>query len=187
MNVALFGGSFDPPHIGHVLAAAYARATGEFERLLVVPVYAHAFEKPLSPFPDRLAMTRLAMSGLAETEVSPVEASLGAPSRTLRTVQHLLSEHPEYRLRLVVGSDVLGETGSWLSFERVIELSPLFVLDCRGFERAGTPAPVLPAVSSTDVRARLRACQGPRAADTELRQLVPRAVLQYIDERALYR
>ena len=87
MNVAIFGGSFDPPHVGHVLAVAYARATGGFDRVLVVPTYAHSFEKTLSPFAARVDMTSLAMKDLPFAEVSTVEASLPSPSRTIRTLE----------------------------------------------------------------------------------------------------
>src|SRR6476660_232974 len=114
MNVALFGGSFDPPHVGHVLAVSYALSTGPFDGLLVVPVLAHAFGKHLAPYEHRVAMTALAMSDLPRATVSTVEETLGAPSRTLRTVQHLKQAHPDWNLRLVVGADVHLERHEWL-------------------------------------------------------------------------
>jgi nicotinate-nucleotide adenylyltransferase len=187
MDVALFGGSFDPPHVGHVLAVAYAAATGGFDRVLVVPVFAHAFDKALSPFEHRVEMARLAMSDLRSAEVTSVERELGAPSRTLGTVTHLLREHPDWRLRVVVGADVLADTDQWLGFEELTRLAPLFVLGRAGVERRDAPPPLLPAVSSTEVRRLLRGTPGDRSASAELGRLVPRSVLRYLDLHGLHR
>jgi nicotinate-nucleotide adenylyltransferase len=187
VNVGLFGGSFDPPHVGHVLGACYALATGELDELLVVPVFAHAFGKPLTAFEHRVALAELAFSGLARARVSTVEATLGAPSRTLRTLEHLSAQHPEWKLRLVVGTDVLPDAQKWLAFDEIVARAPLLVLGRAGAPYEGTPPSVLPEVSSTGVRQRLHAIAGPRAGDPELSRLVPRAVLQYADEHGLYR
>src|SRR5438105_4841598 len=90
MRVALFGGSFDPPHVGHLLAMAYVLGCARVERLLMVPCSRHPFEKQLSPFADRLAMCELAARPFGErVEVSDVEARLGGDSLTLRTVKAL--------------------------------------------------------------------------------------------------
>src|SRR5689334_9142479 len=118
MRVALFGGSFDPPHVGHVFAAAYALSTIDIEEVLVVPVFAHAFEKDLAPFDDRLEMARIAFAPIARTSVSAVERSLGAPSITIRTLEHLRATHPDWKLYLVVGSDVLAESARWAEWDR---------------------------------------------------------------------
>jgi nicotinate-nucleotide adenylyltransferase len=186
-EVAVFGGSFDPPHVAHVLAVAYALATGAFERVVVIPVYAHAFDKPLSPFEHRLEMTRLAMSSLRAVEVSDVERHLPTPSRTLATLERLKRDDPGARLRLVVGADVLSETDQWHAFDRITELAPLFVLGRASVDHAGSPPSVLPDVSSTRVRALLRETEGHRIEHPELARYVPRAVLQYIDDHGLYR
>jgi nicotinate-nucleotide adenylyltransferase len=187
MDVALFGGSFDPPHVGHVLAVAYAVATGGFDRVLVVPVFAHAFEKALSPFDHRVQMARLAMSDLRSAEVTTVERDLGAPSRTLRTVTHLAREHPDWRLRILVGADVLADRDKWLGFDELTQIAPLFLLGRAGVESPGAPPALLPAVSSTEVRRLLRTTPGDRSASPELGRLVPRAVLRYLDQHGLHR
>jgi nicotinate-nucleotide adenylyltransferase len=186
LKVGLFGGSFDPPHVGHVLGAAYALATGGFDRILVVPVFAHAFEKTLAPFKHRVEMTRRAFHGLRTVEVSTVEEGLGVPSRTLRTVDLLLSSNPGWRLRLIVGTDVLAEAPKWHAFDEIVKKAPLFVLGRAGVAPEGPPS-VLPEVSSTEVRDRLRAVAGFRIDDPTLSRLVPRAVLEYADVHGLYR
>ena len=181
-RVGFYGGSFDPPHVAHVLAAVYALAVAGLDRLLVVPVSAHAFEKRLAPFSHRMQMCRLAMGDLPRVVVSDVEQGLGAPSRTLRSVEHLADAHPDWQLRLIVGSDVLDEAHEWHAFPELVAKAPLFVVGRGGTARG--EAPLLPAISSTHVRELLRAGASARQ---ELSGLVPAAVLRYIDEHGLYR
>ncbi|HTM46171.1 MAG TPA: nicotinate-nicotinamide nucleotide adenylyltransferase, partial [Polyangiaceae bacterium] len=128
MNVAFFGGSFDPPHVGHVLAAAYALCTAEIDQVLVVPVCAHAFAKPLSSFEDRLAMTRFAFKSLAQVAISDLESELPHPNFTLNTLQEVAKRNPSWQLRLLVGSDVFAQRGKWHQFERIVEIAPPLVL-----------------------------------------------------------
>ncbi len=185
MQVAFYGGSFNPPHVAHVLAVTYALSAGGFERVLVVPVYSHAFDKQLCPFEHRVRMCELAMGWLPGVEVSEVEASLETPSLTLRTLEHLRAAHPDYELRLMVGADVLGESDKWYAFDRIGRIAPPYVLGRVGIEHPDAPPPVVPAVSSTRVR-ELLSRRGATDADAELTRLVPRAVLAYIDEHRLY-
>lgn len=180
--VAFFGGSFNPPHVGHVLAVAYVLATAPVDEVLVVPCFRHPFAKELAPFEDRFAMCELAMGWLPRTTVSRVELELGGESRTLRTVEHLRAAHPDHAYRLVVGADVLGDGPRWHGFERLRQIAPFLVLGRQGIATEGAPPPVLPDVSSTAVREAIR--EGRRAA---LEPLVPRAVLSYIDEHGMYR
>lgn len=186
-DVGLFGGSFDPPHMGHVLAVAYALATGGFERLIVVPTFAHAFTKELSPFGHRVRMAELAFTGMAEVRVSPIEEKLGAPSRTLRTVEELERVEPGVRLRLVIGSDILGEKDQWHAWDELVRRAPPFVLDRAGVANPGARAGMLPHVSSTEVRRQLFGAKAPRERDAELRRVVPLSVLRYVDQHGLYR
>jgi nicotinate-nucleotide adenylyltransferase len=186
MRVAFYGGSFNPPHVAHVMAASYLLGVAEFERVLVVPVYAHAFNKPLTPFADRLRMCELAMGWLPQVQVCDVESSLAAPSWTLRSLEHVARQHPDYQLRLVIGADVLQDTQNWHAFEQVTRLAPPFVLGRVGFaDPAGAP-PVLPDVSSTRIR-RLLAQRDAAVVQHQLRSLVAPSVLRYIEEHDLYR
>jgi nicotinate-nucleotide adenylyltransferase len=127
-------------------------------------------------------MCELAMGWLPRTVVSRVEEELGGESRTLRTIEHLRARNPDWRMRLVVGADILLEGKRWYGFDRVVELAPLLVLGRAGFAAEGAPWPVLPEISSSAIR---DAIHGGRS--TELGALVPRAVLSYIDAHGLYR
>jgi nicotinate-nucleotide adenylyltransferase len=185
MDVLFFGGSFDPPHVAHVLAVTYALSVADFARVLVVPVFEHAFGKRLCPFEQRLRLCELAFAPLQRVEVSAVEAELARPSYTLHTLQHLARTQPEWRLRLLIGSDVLSDTSRWYGFDEVAALAPPLVLTRAGFSQVGATA-LLPDVSSTRVRELLEQ-RGQRSADDELARLVPRAVLDHIDAHGLYR
>jgi len=186
MRVAVYGGSFDPPHVAHRLTAAYVLAVGGFERVLVLPVHEHAFGKRLAPFEDRLELCRRCFRGLADVEVSALESELPAPNYTERTLECLRERHPDYDLGLVIGSDVLADTANWHDFPRVAALAPPFVVTRAGYERPELGPALLPDISSTHVRA-LLARRGQPGADRELRWLVPVSVLEYVDERGLYR
>jgi nicotinate-nucleotide adenylyltransferase len=185
MKVAVYGGSFDPPHVAHRLTADYVLSIENFERLIVLPVHQHAFGKKLASFEDRLELCRRGFEGLPGVEVSALEAELPAPNYTERTLQALLERNPGFELRLVLGSDVLAETAGWHDFGRVSVLAPPFVLNRIGHERPELGPPVLPDVSSTRVRELLGRRDEPAAA-RELDWLLPRRVLEYIRERSLY-
>jgi nicotinate-nucleotide adenylyltransferase len=180
-HVAIFGGSFNPPHVAHVLAIAWVLASEDVEEIVVVPTFQHPFAKSLAPFEARLRMCELAAGWLPRVTISKVEEELGGESRTLRTLEHLAARHPDWRMRLVMGTDILLEADKWFRFDRVQELAPPLVLGRVGFNVDGAPSAVLPAISSTDVRARI--AEGKWA---ELRSLVPRGVLEYVKEHHLY-
>jgi nicotinate-nucleotide adenylyltransferase len=186
MRVAIYGGSFDPPHVAHLFTASYVLATGGFERLLVVPVYEHAFEKQLAPFEHRVAMCRLCFAGLRDVEVSELEAALPRPSYSVRMLERIASDHPDWQLGFVMGSDALAETEKWHDYERVTALAPPFVVTRRGHERAELGPAVLPDVSSTRLR-ELFAHADDTDARRELEAVVPKRVLSYVEANALYR
>lgn len=181
MNVAVFGGSFNPPHVGHVLVPPLVQATHDVDRVLVVPTFRHPFAKDLAPYDDRVRMCELALGGSRDVEVSRVEEELGGESRTLRTLEHLAARHPDWRLRLVVGSDILAEAPRWFGFDAIQKLAPLIVLNRAGIDAPAIGKVLLPEVSSTQVRAALG-----RGAWSEVEQLVPRKVLSYVRAKGLY-
>jgi nicotinate-nucleotide adenylyltransferase len=185
MRVVIFGGSFNPPHIAHVLALCTAKAYLAPDKLLVMPTYQHPFGKALAPFEDRLRMCELAMGWIPGTEVARVEEELGGASRTLRTLQHLRSKHPDWEMRLLIGSDVMVDAPKWHAFDEVCALAPPLLVGRVGHLHPAAPAPILPEVSSTEIRQLLLE----RSEETQARlmALVPREVLQHIAAQGLYR
>jgi nicotinate-nucleotide adenylyltransferase len=180
--VGVFGGSFNPPHLSHVLALSVVLARFDVERILVVPTYQHPFAKSLASYDDRVKMCELAMGWLPRVEISRVEEELGGESRTLRTIEHLHTKHPEWPLRFIMGADLVVESSKWFGFERISALAPPIVLGRVGVKYEGSPAPVLPEISSTEVRAMIG--RGDWAA---LEPLVPREVIAFAREHGLYR
>jgi len=181
-RVAIFGGSFNPPHVAHQLAALYVLETAPVDALWFVPAYEHAFGKPLVAFEDRLAMCELAASALgARARVSDVERAIGGRSLTLRTVRRLTELHPEHAFSLVIGSDLQGDVSSWYGADELVRTVPFIVVGRAGAPGPGAPPAIaMPEVSSTTVRAAL-------ADGKPVDGLVPRPVLDYILRKGLYK
>jgi nicotinate-nucleotide adenylyltransferase len=180
MRVAIFGGSFNPPHLAHQMAALYVLETAEIDELWIVPAFQHAFGKTLAPFAHRLEMCERAAAALGpRVKVSAVERDLGVESRTLRTVRRLQHDFPGHAFSLVIGADLLAELPAWQESAELQRSVPFLVVGRAGFE-TGEGRLALPRVSSTEVRAAL-------AAGRSVDGLVPRAVLDYIAEQGLYR
>ncbi|HKE13690.1 MAG TPA: nicotinate (nicotinamide) nucleotide adenylyltransferase [Kofleriaceae bacterium] len=186
-RVALFGGSFNPPHLAHQMACLVVLETEAVDQLWMIPTFHHPFGKSLAAFDDRLEMCRRAASALGERVlVSDIERELGgAESRTYDTLVELRRRHPGVRFRLVIGEDILAERDAWHRWDDVVALAPPIVLGRTGAGRAAgaagdAPRIELPDVSSTEVRELL--ARGDSAVP-----LVPRAVMDYIAGRGLYR
>lgn len=188
-RVALFGGSFNPPHAAHQLVALYVLETQPIDELWFVPTFVHPFHKQLAPYEDRLAMCELAAEALgARVKVSRAEEELArqpdfVASRTFDLVELLLAQRPEHEFRLVIGADILRETDKWYRWADLVELARPLVIG-----RSGYPLPagatetgiVMPEISATRVR-ELVAANDPRAA-----ALLPHGILRYIAARGLY-
>jgi nicotinate-nucleotide adenylyltransferase len=178
MRVAVYGGSFNPPHVAHQMALAYVLATAHVDEVWMVPTFKHPFDKQLVPFSDRATMCELAASPFKAVRVSRVEEELGGESYTLRTMRALGERHPDHRFSLVIGADLVAERERWHGWPELKELVPFIVIGREGSPSAGGIA--LPAVSSTIVRQRL-------AAGEAVDALVATDVADYIRARGLYR
>jgi nicotinate-nucleotide adenylyltransferase len=181
-RIALYGGSFNPPHVAHQLACAYVLATARprVDRLWMVPTYKHPFDKQLAPYEDRLAMCRLAAEPFGgRVEVSEIEAELGGESYTLKTVQAIRSAQPDARVSVVIGADLLAERERWHGFEELRALVDFLVLGRAGFVSKEALELALPEVSSTEVRRRL-------GVGEQVDALVDVQVVDYIRRRGLY-
>lgn len=179
--IAVYGGSFDPPHVAHVMATLWVLATTDVEKVLVVPTFQHPLDKRShAEFDDRVRMCELAFADVRRVEISRIEEELGGPSRTLHTLEELKRRMPDRELRLLLGTDLLPETPRWHRFDRVAELAPPIMVGRAGHESPPGVVVELPDISSTDVRERL-------VRGEDVTGLVPRAVIAYAAERGLYR
>jgi nicotinate-nucleotide adenylyltransferase len=189
MRQALFGGSFDPLHNGHLAMIRAVLARDLADGVLVVPAGRNPLKgKACAPAADRLRMAELGTAGLAGVRVLDVEACRSGPSFTADTLETLTRDSPGDRFFVMIGGDNLAEFSAWQRPERILALARLLVFP-RGGEAALPPALAGRAevvtgfadpVSATEVRALLAA--GARPVD-----LLPAAVLDYIEARGLYR
>lgn len=193
MRVALFGGSFDPPHAGHVALATAAADAFALDRVLVAPVG----RQPLKPgvhsesFTDRLAMVTLACSCDPRLIPSDLDAPRpdGQPNYTVDTLSAMRSAMPDAELFAIIGADAYLGMSHWHDPRRLFELAQWIVVTRPGFVLA--PSPLAPSdrvhwletvhvdVSATGIRERLRLgldCTG----------LIPAPVLGYIESHGLY-
>jgi nicotinate-nucleotide adenylyltransferase len=195
----VLGGTFDPPHIGHLWLATLAADTLGLDRVLFMPASQppHKRTQPVTPSEHRLEMTRLAVADNALFELSMIEMERPGPSYTVDSLVLLQDAYgADARLVLVMASDSLAEIDTWREPDRILALAewavgprPAAEMPSRSLlhKRFGSAAsrihllsgPGLD-VSATEIRARV-------AAGATIRYLVPRAVEQLIVDRRLYR
>lgn len=182
-TIALFGGSFDPPHVAHVLAVAWLVSAGPVDAVWIAPVSRHPFAKELTPFAQRMAMCEQAFSWLGpRVALCADEDRAGASGRTLDLLDVLEARAPDAGFRLVIGSDQVAAHGRWWRFDELVRRAPPLVLG-RGDAPDDPAFPALlrlPAISSTAVRAHV-------AAGAPIAGMVPHAVAASIARWGLYR
>jgi nicotinate-nucleotide adenylyltransferase len=180
VQVALLGGSFNPPHVGHLLAAHYVRATQGVDEVWLMPTFVHPFRKATVSFEHRVRMCELMCQDAAGwMKTSKVESQVGKDGRTVDTLEFLQVRHPEHRFSLIIGSDIVKDLPHWKDFDRIERMARVVVLYRAGYPAEGTVGPPLAIVSSTDIRERLSRGELPS-------ELVPRVVLDYAREHHLY-
>ena len=191
-HVGLFGGSFNPPHICHVLASRHVVDRGMVDSVWWLPVHRHAFAKDsgLAPWEDRLAMARGVAAQEPGIEVKEIERELPAPSYTFDTVAALRAEHPTTRFSWIIGTDILASIHLWHRWEELHQVLEFLVIG-RGREKGELPAQgqfsrvdlTLPDLSSSALRSDLAAGRFAR-----VRKAVPPSVATYLAEHpSLYR
>lgn len=149
-SVALFGGSFNPPHRGHYEIAKRVARRRSIDEVWILPVYRHPFGKKMESFARRLQWCRGFFRPLGpKVKVKDLERRLGGTSYTIRLIQYLRRRYSGIRFHLVIGRDAYDERSAWKGFEEIRESVDLIMFP-RG---KGSPIPDL---SSTAIRARKR-------------------------------
>lgn len=183
--IGLFGGSFNPPHMAHVMVVAWALSGAEVDQIWVIPNGGHPFGKRLLPFAERLELCRLAFACFGErVRLLDVEAAPGV-HYSIDTLHKLQGLHPGHRWRWIMGSDTLADAAHWKQWDELLRQAPPLIVPRRAhlpdtLASAGDFA--LPDISSTLLRGLLE--QGRLDG---LEHLLPRPVLRRILERGLYR
>ena len=180
MEIALLGGSFNPPHVGHLWAATFVRATQAVDQVWLLPAFHHPFGKSLEAFEHRLKMCELLCEDARGWLVaSPVEREVGGGGWTVELLRHLHRTRPEDSFTLVIGSDILKDLPKWRAFDEIERLAKVLVIHRAGFPAKEAIGPPMADVSSTDVREAIR--RGDLGGG-----YLPRKVLAYIRAHGLY-
>jgi len=166
MNIAVYGGSFNPPHVAHAMVASWLTWSGLVDQVWLVPVYRHAFEntqdKKLIDFQTRLEWChRMATDLGSQIVVSDVESTLPTPSYSIDTLRALQQQYPTHNFRLVVGADVVSQLPQWKQWKEIEANFAPIIVGRVGYEGHRAEM-VFPNVSSTAIRDSLRNKQIPR-------------------------
>lgn len=191
-RIGVFGGTFDPPHLGHLIVARDVAEELELDRVMLVPAARppHKRTAALTDSRLRLAMVRAAVGGDPALEASDVEVERAGASYTVDTLRQLRESHAGAALFLLLGADQWRDLGSWREPREVGRLATLAVMARSGEAPAAphpglgldcTPVPVTRLdLSSTDIRNRLR-------EGRSIRYLVPPGVEDLIRSNGIYR
>jgi len=190
LRIGIFGGTFDPPHVGHLIIAEQARQQLRLDKVLFVPAYLppHKIQGTDATARQRLAMLRMAVQGYAGLEVETLEIDRKGTSYTVDTLKALKHTYPSARFFLILGGDNFSQFKSWKSVGEIRRLAKLAVyhrdrnLVRRNGGSVGSAILLHGAtlqISSTMIREKARKGES-------IRFLVPRIVERYIRRHKLY-
>jgi len=176
MRIALLGGSFDPPHWGHVLAACYARIAARADEVWVLPVARHAYSKRLGPWDQRWQLCQAAFGNLDFVKLRDDELR-NPHGYSYDLISSLRAGHPGWTWVLVGGTDTAKDLGHWHRGEELRQMVEVVAVPRRGYDHS--PA-ALPEISSTEVQNRIR-------NGDDVSELLPPGVIELIARNGWYR
>ncbi|MBU8905611.1 nicotinate-nucleotide adenylyltransferase [Desertibacillus haloalkaliphilus] len=187
-RVGILGGTFDPPHYGHLIIAEEARVACQLDEVWFMPSHIppHKKRADLSSNEDRVEMVRLAISDHDSFHITKIELEREGPSYTVDTMKQLTNMYPTYHFHFIIGGDMIDYLPKWHGIEELLELVTFI-----GLKRPGYPshspyqekiieigAPQLE-ISSSEIRKRT-------ATERNTRYMLPDVVRAYVKERDLY-
>ena len=200
MRIGIFGGTFDPVHVGHLILAEQCREQARLDQVLFIPAARppHKVDRPLTPFHHRVEMMHLALAGHAAFRVDELEKDRPGPSYTVDTLESIGARETDAELFLIIGADCLPDLPGWYQPTRILERAGLLVVPRPGWTMLSTEAirkavrltsdtplrhqivgaPLIE-IASRDLRRRV-------AEGRSIRYQVPRAVECYIEHHRLY-
>jgi nicotinate-nucleotide adenylyltransferase len=191
MKLALFGGSFNPPHVGHLIVIESVRETLRFDKVLFIPSAQtpNKQNSVLAPAAARLTMTQLAVEHNSAFEVSDIEIQRRGISFTIDTINAVAALYPRASLSLIIGADNLLEFETWKDPDDILAKAELVVMTRPGYDQRTIDSRLariakmvnVPAIgiSSTDIRRRVK-------IGRSIAYLVPQKVHDFIIGRRLY-
>jgi nicotinate-nucleotide adenylyltransferase len=189
MRVGIFGGSFDPVHLAHLIHAEQCREQAQLERVFFVPAARppHKRTGPLASFAERTAMLRLAIAEQPAFSVDTCEENRPGPSYTVETLRFVRAREPGNQFFLIIGSDSVRDLGAWREPEEIARLCTLLIVQRPGFETV-LPTPIFqyqlissPLLDISSSAVRQQCLQG-----KSILYLVPETVRNYIQQHHLY-
>lgn len=199
MKIAILGGSFDPPHLGHIIIVQQVLELCAIEQVWLLPVFAHSFEKKLAPAFHRLAMTKFLQKD--NIQVSDIEIKQKKVNYTIETLEILQRKFPDNKFSFIIGSDQLKDFPRWEGWQTIISEFGLIVFPREiVFEKFKEYVKktlrlkkipknlilltqknlVLTNISSTMIRKRVH-------EEKSIRYLVPKEIEEYITKHKLYK
>lgn len=198
MKIAILGGSFDPPHIGHYLVAQQVRELLLFDKVLLIPCFRHPFNKPVSNNQQRLAMTQ--MLETKQIRVSDVEIQQKTTSYSINTLHTLKKENSHDDFFWIIGSDQIATFSKWKNWEKIIETFGLIIFPrdahinpiegeiattigkqfLKNIHIINSKDAIITNISSSKIRTRIK-------NGLPITHLVPPKVEKYILDNGLYR
>ncbi|CAN5282129.1 nicotinate (nicotinamide) nucleotide adenylyltransferase [soil metagenome] len=190
LRIGLFGGSFDPVHVGHQRVAESFLKSNLIDELHLLPTAhpPHKENKSSTSFYHRSQMLKLAFSGYEHVVVNEIENSLPKPSYTLQTIEHLQNAHPENLFYLCIGEDNLASFHKWYKYKSILQKVTLIVAGRPGTDIKSQQSEILERsilidheeieVSSSDIRN--------QENSGEMGKAVPESVIDYIKQHNLY-
>jgi len=196
MNIAILGGSFDPPHNGHLLIAHEIKRVLSVDEVWMVPVFSHPFNKHVSSVDDRLAMTKLLEKDFIK--VLDIEAKEQKTSYSIETLDTLQKQFPTHTFSWIIGSDQIRDFPKWKNWERIVSDYRLIIFerpehdtDLKKFRTeipinieknitlVSAPVATTSTISSSEIREKVKRRES-------IAELVPQSVESYIKEHQLY-
>ncbi|MBO5364876.1 MAG: nicotinate-nucleotide adenylyltransferase, partial [Clostridia bacterium] len=197
-KIGIMGGTFDPPHIGHLAMAEQVRSAMALDEIWFIPTGGITYKErdKISTPKDRLAMTRLAVVGQPHFSVNPMEAESGKPSYSFETMERLRTEYPENEFVFIVGADSLDYMDAWREPERLFRCCTVAAVNRTGISREQMEAKKQMLTEKFDARIVLVPMPSVDVSSTGLRERVSRGetiqdfvqdgVWDYIQKHQLY-
>lgn len=196
-RIGVYGGSFDPVHVGHIAVATVVRETLGLDKVVFVPAQQSPFKQaPAAGAPHRVAMVRLAVEGYAWATVSTLEVDRPPPSYTVDTLRAVREETGEAELHVIVGADILNDLSSWRDPAGILSMASIVAVGRPG-EALALPRSLEGLSLSHPGRIRLLECLTPPTSSRAIRKSIQRGeaidadvipeVARYIELHGLYR
>lgn len=200
MRVGLFGGTFDPPHLGHLIMAERCREEARLDAVWFLVSFKppHKLDQVTTAYDQRLAMVQLAITGHPHFRAESIERDLPPPSYTVETLRVLIDQHPDSQFHLILGGDSVSELPTWYQPQTIVRRAGIIAVPRPGspsvtheqlarslnvpvetFPYQVVASPLID-LASREIRRRVRDRQS-------IRYLVPDPVAGFIDREGLYR